>query len=307
MMFVAAVTMMFAACNKDDNGGNTPDQNNMARVGNVVTPLEYELSFDAYGTANINGMYAQENIHVHFGAGIAWESLGKTFDLTTGYVDEDFWFRYEGMATNECQFTHSNYADGTLGTWLNHGERSDNPVFSTGTFSTACTDNGYTLKIEGTLVDGTPVLIKMDVPFTGEIIPLTKNSVIYNGVKYQFTTTAQQDDSTGNVTWNSTGANNVSTSGTIFQGSNNLGIFLEDNPVGDGYHFEFEINTPDIQLSYHWHNNQLTGTINGEPFTSSPFIGGEASISAYHNQMRVTVIGTLNNGKELRLYVDSPY
>jgi hypothetical protein len=194
-----------------------------------------------------------------------------------------------------------------LGTWLNHGERSDNPVFSTGTFSTARTDNGYTLKIEGTLVDGTPVLIKMDVPFTGEIIPLTKNSVIYNGVKYQFTTTAQQDDSTGNVTWNSTGANNVSTSGTIFQGSNNLGIFLEDNPVGDGYHFEFEINTPDIQLSYHWHNNQLTGTINGEPFTSTPFIGGEASISAYHNQMRVTVIGTLNNGKELSLYVDSPY
>ena len=307
--FVAAATMMFAACDKDDNGGgnNTSDQNNMAQVGNVVTPLEYELSFDAYGTANINGMYAQENIHVHFGAGIAWESLGKTFDLTSGYVDEDFWFRYEGMATNECQFTHSNYADGTLGTWLNHGERSENPIFSSGTLSTARTDNGYTLKIEGTLIDGTPVLIKMDVPFTEEIVPLTKNSIIYDGVKYQFTTTAQQNGGTGDVTWSSTGANNVSTSGTVFQGSNNLGIFLDENPIGDGYHFEFEINTPDLQLSYYWHNDQLTGTFNGEPFTSTPFTGGEANISAYYNQMRVTIIGTLNNGKELKLYVDSPY
>lgn len=305
--------MLFAGCGKDDDnnsnngGGNIPDPNNMTSVGSLTTPLIGELQFDDYGSASFQGMYATENVHVHFGAGIAWESLGKTFDLTTGHVGEDFWFRYEGWAENGCEFTHNNYADGTLGTWLNDSERMSEPIFSSGTLTTTRTETGYTLKVEGTLTDGTSVLIKMDVPFTEEIIPLTKNSVIYDGVKYEFTTTAQWNGGTGNVTWNSTGANNVTSSGTVYQGSNNLHIYLQNNPTGDGYYFDFEINVPGIQLSYSWHDDQLTGTLNGEPFTSTPFIEGDAEIGAYYNQMTVTVIGTLSNGKVIKLYVDSPY
>ena len=318
MMSVAAAMMMFASCGKDNendngNGGggnnNTIDQNNMAQVGSLTTPLTSELQFDDYGNAAFQGMYFNdaEEVHVHFGAGIDWESLVKTFDLTTGHVGEGFWFRYEGWAENGCEFTHNNYADGTLGTWLNQSERMGEPVFSSGTLITARTETGYTLKVEGTLTDGTSVLIKMDVPFTEEIIPLTKNSIIYDGVKYEFTTTAQQNGGTGNVTWSSIGENNVSISGTVYQGSNNLHITLQNNPTGDGYYFDFEVSTPDIQLSYNWNNDQLTGNLNGEPFTSTPFIEGDAEIGAYYNQMTVTVIGTLSNGKVIKFYVDSPY
>lgn len=312
LTFVAAAAMMFASCGDKDNdnnggGGNTPDPNNMAQVGTLITPLESDLYFDDFGTASFEGTYEDGSTHVHFGAGIAWESLGKTFDLTSGHVGEVFWFRYEGWAENGCEFTHNNYADGTLGTWLNQSERMGEPVFSSGTLTTARTETGYTLKVDGTLIDGTPVLIKMDVPFTEEIIPLTKNSLIYDGVKYEFTTTAQQNGGTGNVTWNSTGANNVTSSGTVYQGSNNLHIYLQNNPTGDGYFFDFNVNAPGIQLDYSWHNDQLTGTLNGEPFTSTPFTEGDAEISAYYNQMSVTVIGTLSNGKVLKLYVDSPY
>ena len=321
LTFVATAAMIFAACGKDDTdtttnnggnngGGNTPtNSDNMALVGNLNTPLTSDLIFDDYGTANFNSMYVNdaEEIRVHFSGGIAWESLGKTFDLTSGHAGENFWFRYEGWAENGCEFTHYNYADGTLGTWLNDSERMGEPIFSSGTLTTARTETGYTLKIEGTLTDNTPVLIKMNIPFTEEIIPLTKNSIIYDGVKYEFTTTAQQNGGTGNVTWSSTGENNVTTSGTVYQGSNNLHIYLQNNPTGDGYYFEFSVNAPDIQLNYYWENNQLTGTLNGEPFTSTPFSSGDIEIGAYYNQLKVTVIGTLNNGKELKLYVDSPY
>lgn len=314
---VALFATAMVSCNKDDNnnsngnnGGDRPvATDNMAQVGSLTTPLTGELQFDDYGNAAFQAMYFNdaEEVHVHFGAGIAWESLGKTFDLTTGHVGEDFWFRYEGWAENGCEFTHNNYADGTLGTWLNQSERMGEPVFSSGTLTTNRTDKGYTLKVEGTLTDGTSVLIKMDVPFTEEIIPLTKNSVIYDGVKYEFTTTATQDGGTANVSWTSTGDNNVSSSGTVYQNSHNLHIYLQNNPTGDGYYFDFNVNVPGLELSYNWANDQLSGTLNGEPFTSTPFTEGDAEISAYYNEMSVTVIGTLSNGKVLKLYVASPY
>ena len=309
---LAATIMVMAmvSCEKDnDNGGGGENTNNFAQVGDLNTPMTAELFFSDFGEANFNASYnnASENIHVHFSAGIAWNSLGKTFDLTSGHNGEEFWFRYEGWADNGCEFTHRNKNDGTLSTWLNQSEQMTTPVFSSGTMSTARTSDGYSIVVDGTLTDGTKVLIKLNVPFEGEVVPLTRNSVIYDGVKYEFTTTASSDPSTSNVTWNSTGDNGVSSSGTVFYGSNNLGIFLQDNPTGDGYYFNFEINAPNLQLSYNWHNDQLTGTFNGVPFNSTPFTSGEASISAYYHEMQVTVIGTLNNGKELKLCIYSPY
>ncbi len=312
ILTVTFLAIAMVSCEKDDDnngGGGNTNANNYAQVGSLNTPLTADIFFNDFGEANFNASYnnESENIHVHFSAGIAWESLGKTFDLTSGHNSENFWFRYEGWGENECEFTHNNHTDGTLSTWLNQSEQMTTPVFSSGTMSTARTAEGYTLTVDGTLTDGTKVLIKLDVPFEGEVVPLTRNSVIYDGVKYEFSTTASSDPSTSNVNWSSTGDNGVSSSGTVYYGSNNLGIYLQDNPTGDGYYFDFEINTPDIQLSYNWHNDQLTGTFNGVPFNSTPFTSGEASISAYYHEMQVTVIGTLNNGKELKLCVYSPY
>lgn len=317
LMVAFAMTAM-VACDKEDNGDNSNNNNgggggtvidtdNMAQVGDLNTPLESTLEFSDYGEAAFHGMYANENAHVHFGAGIAWESLGKTFDLTSGHPGEDFWFRYEGWAEDGCEFTHNNYLDGSIACWLNQGEQMSDPVFASGTLSTTRTDEGYTLVIDGTLTDGTTVLIKMKVAYTDEVIPLTPNSVIYDGVKYEFTTTATQNAGTGDVSWTSTGDNNVSSSGIVYQGSNNLHIYLYENPTGGGYYFDFEVDVPGLELSYNWTNDHLSGTLNGEPFSSTPFTDGDAEIGAYYNEMRVTVIGTLSNGKVLKLYVASNY
>lgn len=315
---IALFATAMVACDKDDdnnsgnnNGGgnNTPEGNSIAQVGRLAVPLTAGVEFNDFGEASFQGMYASENenIRVHFGAGIAWESLGKTIDLSSPQMGEYYWFRYEEWSENEYDFTQNNYLDGAMSSWLNQGERSDTPIFSSGTLSTTRTDEGYTLVIEGVLVDGTSVNIKLQVPYTEEIIPLTQNSVIYDGVKYEFSTTASQNGGTGNVSWNSVGGNNVTSSGTVYQGSNNLHIFLQDNPTGDGYYFDFDVTVPGLQLSYRWDNDQLTGTLNGEPFTSTPFTEGDAETQAYYNELKVTVVGTLSNGKVLKLYVSSPY
>jgi len=70
---------------------------------------------------------------------------------------------------------------------------------------------------------------------------------------------------------------------------------------------EMKVNVPGLQLSYFWNDDHIEGTLNGEAFTATPFTEGDAEISAYYNEMKVTVIGTLNNGKVLKLFVSSPY
>lgn len=319
LMVAFAMTAM-VACDKENNennggnnnggnnggGGTVTDTDNMAQVGDLTTPLESTLMFSDFGEAGFQGAYVDGETHVHLSAGIAWESLGKTFDLTSGHFGENFWFRYEGWAENGCEFTHNNYLNGEISGGFNEGVQTGTAVFANGTLSTTRTEEGYTLLIDGTLTDGTTVLIKMKVAFTDEIIPLTPNSVIYDGVKYEFTTTTTQNGGTGDVMWTSTGED-VSSSGIVYQGSHNLHIYLANDPTGGGYYFEFSVNVPGMELSYNWTNDHLSGTLNGESFDSTPFTEGDAEISAYYDEMKVTVIGTLNNGKVLKLYVASPY
>ena len=90
--------------------------------------------------------------------------------------------------------------------------------------------------------------------------------------------------------------------------ANILGIFLDENPSGSGdYRFDFAIDIPGLQLTYNFQSSGLSGTLNGQPFTTTPFSDGEASISAYYEELYVTVIGVLNNGKEFKLCVYAPY
>ena len=312
----AAMMTLMASCdpepvNPPDNGGgeggDPVDTENMFHIGNFNNSVTSELFFSDYGTAQFTGIYETDECMARMMVSIGWETLERTIDLANPQANEDYWIRYEyGTEDDWLDFTQG-CTYGEVSSWLNHSDKMTEPIFSTGTLTTIHTDEGYTLTIDGTLTNGTSVLVRLKVPFTEVVVPLTENSVIYDGVKYQFSTIATQDGGTSNVSWTSTGDNNVSSSGTIYYGSNNLHIFLQDNPNGGGYYFDFSINVPGLQLSYSWSNDQLTGTLNGEPFTSTPFTEGDASIGAYYNEMSVTVIGKLNNGKVLKLWVASPY
>ena len=80
-----------------------------------------------------------------------------------------------------------------------------------------------------------------------------------------------------------------------------------ENKALRAFGLEQKENVPGLQLSYFWNDDHIEGTLNGEAFTATPFTEGDAEISAYYNEMKVTVIGTLNNGKVLKLFVSSPY
>lgn len=319
LLALAATAMLFTACgekeneennntnNNGGNGGGITNTDNMATVGTISSELVSNIHFDDFGTANISARSTDANRRTFFGAGIAWESLGRTLNLADPQNDEEYWFRYE-VENNEdmLMFTQSNYS-GEVNSDLGHEESTHNPVFTSGTLTTTRTSEGYTLVIDGTLKDGTSVLIRLKMTFTDEIIPLTKNSIIIDDVKYAITSTASQNPGTAVVSWNCTGNNNISASGDIYPNSDNLHADLSMNPTGDDYHFSFNITVPGLQIEYEWDDDQLIGSLNGTPFTTTPFTEGYAETFAYRNDMSFILIATLNNGKVIKLYVDSTY
>lgn len=320
LLLAAMMTIAMVSCEKDNeetnnqnntnnggnNGGAIENTDNMATVGTITSNLSSDLDFDDFGTANISARSMPGNRRAHFGAGIAWESLNKTLDLANPQDNEEYWFRYEVENDDDMiMFTQSNYS-GEVNSDLGHEESTHNPVFTRGTLTTTRTAEGYTLVINGTLKDGTSVLISLKMDFTGEIVPLTRNSMILDGVKYAITSQANQNTGTGVVSWSCTG-DNISASGNIYPYSDNLHAYLDQNPTGDGYRFSFNITAPGLQIEYEWNNDQLIGTLNGTPFTSTPFTDGYAETFAYSNDMSFILIGTLSNGKEIKLYVDSNY
>ena len=211
LLALAATAMLFTACgekeneennntnNNGGNGGGITNTDNMATVGTISSELVSNIHFDDFGTANISARSTDANRRTFFGAGIAWESLGRTLNLADPQNDEEYWFRYEVENNDDMlMFTQSNYS-GEVNSDLGHEESTHNPVFTSGTLTTTRTSEGYTLVIDGTLKDGTTVLIRLKMAFTDEIIPLTKNSIIIDDVKYAITSTASQNPGTAVV------------------------------------------------------------------------------------------------------------
>ena len=202
-------------------------------------------------------------------------------------------------------FTQCNYEDGGMYSDLNFDEGTTSSVFTRGTLTTTHTDEGYTLLVEGVLTDGTDVLIKLKVAYTDEVIILTENSVIYDGVKYELSTNVTSSNDL--VRWTSTGSNGVSASGSMLEYYTGVGLFLQEQPIGGGnYYCDFAVDVPGLQLSYAWNYDVLNCTLNGET-VSNPFTDGEASIYANNGSMSFTAKGTLTNGKEIKIWTRGNY
>lgn len=309
IMLIAMAAMV--ACTPEDDpnngGGTNTDSENMVDVGELTTEVNSDLWFDDYGTACFAATWDQPLLH--FSCRVEWNSLGKTIDLSKPQTGVEYGMRYEACIESEedmIMFTQRNYGDGGMYSDLNFDEGTSSPIFTSGTLTTTHTDEGYTLLVEGVLTDGTDVLIKLKVAYTDEVVILTENSVIYDGVKYDLSTNVTA--SNGLVHWTSTGSNGVSASGSMLEYYNGIGIFLQEYPIpGGDYYCDFAVDVPGLQLSYVWdHVAGLSCTLNGET-VSNAFTDGEASIYAYNDQMSFNVKGTLTNGKEIKIWTRGNY
>ena len=315
IVMLAAAVVFAAGCTKPDepnngdgnnNEGTSSDSENMVDVGDLTTDVESWLWFDDYGTACFDA--TREEPEVHFSCRVGWSSLGRTIDLSKSQSGVEYSFRYEAYTENEedmVMFTQYN-TDGSIYSDLNFDEGTASPVFTRGTLTTTHTDEGYSLLIEGVLTDSTDVLIKLKVAYTDEVVILTENSVIYDGVKYDLSTNVTASNDLAR--WTSTGSNGVNASGSMLVYYNGVGVFLQEYPVpGGDYYFDFAVNVPGLQLSYVWdHIAGLNCTLNGET-VSNPFTDGEASIYANNGEMSFTAKGTLTNGKEIKIWTHGNY
>lgn len=305
--FVAGCTPEDEPDNGGGNNGGTADSENMVDVGDLTTEVESSIWFDDYGMACFDAVW--EEPLVHFGCQINWNSLGRTIDLTRPLEGVEYFMRYEAWAEAENEedmimFTQRNN-DGIMSSDLNYDDATSNPVFISGTLKTTHTEEGYTLLIEGVLTDSTDVLIKLKVPYTDEVVFLTENSLIYDEVKYEFSTSATCS-ANHLVQWTCTGTDGVVATGSKYEYINGIGVFLKEYPTGDGFYFTFAFDVPGLNLTYEWNNDVLNCTLNGED-VSNPFTDGEAHIYTYGGDVSFTAHGTLTNGKEVKIWVSGNY
>lgn len=295
---LAASLLFLSACKKSETESDNIDTNseNVAIVGTSTTNLTSTVWFDDFGAMGFDANQTSGS-RVGFHGSVAYKNIGTTINLASPQLGEDYWIRYESDA--HC-FTQR-YEYGSLYCDIDHDDAISEPIFASGTMTTKHIEGGYTLAIDGTLIDGTSVKINLKMSYTDEVIPLTPNSVILDGVKYE--ASASANTATNGIThWTLTGEN-IDISGNIYPYSDNLHAYLNEFPIGDGYRFDFAINIPGLQLSYDWNDDTLICQLDGET-VDNPFASGDGEFNVYDNEVYVTIIGTLTNGKTIKVYVN---
>ena len=323
-MAVMAIALVAAgslsSCNKDDdNSGNNNNSNTgtntdcYANVAGRTYQFNADLSFDDFGEASFNARYINPSTpeaSVHFSAGVAWESIGKTINLAVSNPEDSYWMRYEDFE-NTPMFTQNDFYGSVYSDYTdnNTDETYSEPIFASGTLTTEHIEGGYTLAIDGTLKNGTSVQIRLKIAYTEAVIPLTRNSLIYDGVKYEISNGGATRLASGSIQFGSFGNSGTPSVTGHIGNPIEVGVtyFLNEYHNGSSsadYPYDFAIQMDGLEMSYNLYESGFACTINGNE-VSEPFTDGEASMSVYNGMMSFMVRGTLYNGKQLKLYLYS--
>lgn len=162
LIVLAAVAMLFTACNKDKE---TPLENNTLVYEDVTYHLlsrawveNYGQLQDHYLVTVSDGTDGVHELLVSLGA----ENLNQTFDLTKPYQNAEIAFSFvleQGLTSisfSQFEGSFSGYLDGT--------NYEDGSIFSTGTFTCLFNDDGLTFTIDGTLKNDKKLAFKIFVP-----------------------------------------------------------------------------------------------------------------------------------------------
>lgn len=165
MMFVAAAAMMLASCDKDnnneDNGGgnggnNGPSlsDNNIVALNNDIAAVEstvwmYEQDYTGY-------LVQAQCERCHFLVTLDMPLIGTTIDLSTALdAQGNYGFSYEGDLDGEYYEIRQGGGYGNVSHYDSQtGDQVASPLFASGTLTTVNNDEGFTLTINGTLLDG---------------------------------------------------------------------------------------------------------------------------------------------------------
>jgi hypothetical protein len=156
MMFVAAATMLFASCNKDE----LDLENNQLRYDGTVYNMVSSASSDTDGSYVSFGSVGKEVLFQLSGT-FDQTALNRTYDLTVAAEDVhyaiDFWS--EALALNfSFDMNHGTFHGGMEG--VPEGES----IFSEGSCRIDYDNEGLTITLDGTLKNGKELAFKVFVP-----------------------------------------------------------------------------------------------------------------------------------------------
>ena len=156
MMFVAAATMLFASCNKDE----LDLENNQLRYDGTVYNMVSSASSDTDGSYVSFGSVGKEVLFQLSGT-FDQTALNRTYDLTVAAEDVhyaiDFWS--EALALNfSFDMHHGQFFGGMEG--VPEGES----IFSEGTCTITYDNSEFEVALDGTLKNGKELAFKVFVP-----------------------------------------------------------------------------------------------------------------------------------------------
>ena len=137
------------------------DENNVVIIDDEKCYLESVAYVNEYGQIYFNA--ANEYKFVFFYGLIDLEDLGKTIDLTNAEPQEGYMARFE---SDDLMFQQRNLDDAF--TCILNGSYVEGPLFTSGTLTTSVANNVYTLNLNGTMTDGTTVVVKLKATDTDD-------------------------------------------------------------------------------------------------------------------------------------------
>lgn len=162
---VAIAVMLFTSCGKDK--GPIQAGNNEAVIDNVVYKLHSEVSVDHNEEGPRYYVYCDEQVEegnprISLAGDFERYSVGKTIDLSSFATDDGYYFAITTPASNIMQ---SSYQEQRF-SYVND-EYSESPAFKSGTkmvITYENTDSPFILTIDGELITGETISVKMYVP-----------------------------------------------------------------------------------------------------------------------------------------------
>ena len=159
MMFVAAATMMFAACGKDDEKTTDLADNTVVYDGVTYNCTSAASYFPGGEPGFVQYVLNNQDYTVHLDGGLYQSAHNRTFDLTRHHDDLEFHFHL-GI---EGGVLDLQWSDNPNNFWcFLNGDSMNSSCFSSGTATVTVDDNYHlTILVDGVLINGKSLKIKI--------------------------------------------------------------------------------------------------------------------------------------------------